>query len=227
MNIGGFQPVSLIDYPDKICSIIFTAGCNFRCPFCYNESLVLEEQFRKSLDWVYIKKTLLRRKGLIDAVTITGGEPTIYDDLIDCVKELSTLGFLVKLDTQGSLPERVEKVYKLVDYIAMDIKSSLDKYYLFGKVNRNDILRSIELVSSVPHEFRTTCVPEIVDENDIRKIAEILPKDSPYYLQNFVADAGTLDKRFRSIKPYSKKEMKKFQGIAREYLNKVYIRNDE
>ncbi|HEC86320.1 MAG TPA: anaerobic ribonucleoside-triphosphate reductase activating protein, partial [Thermoplasmatales archaeon] len=130
MIIGGFQRFSLIDYPGKICAIIFTQGCNFRCPYCHNPELVNPKLFQEPIDENDIFRFLEMRKGKLDAVEITGGEPTLQPDLIEFMRKIKAMGFLIKLDTNGTNPEVVEKIIKnkLVDYIAMDVKAPLEKY---------------------------------------------------------------------------------------------------
>ncbi|OQX50761.1 MAG: anaerobic ribonucleoside-triphosphate reductase activating protein [Candidatus Cloacimonas sp. 4484_209] len=130
MKIGGFQKVSLIDYPGKICAIVFTRGCNFRCPYCHNPELVLPENYSPLIPEEEIFSFLEKRRGKLDAVEITGGEPTLQEDLTEFIRKIKEMGFLVKLDTNGSFPSVLEKVIYsgLVDYIAMDVKAPLEKY---------------------------------------------------------------------------------------------------
>lgn len=128
MKIGAFQKFSLIDYPGKTCAIIFTIGCNFRCPFCHNRELVIQEEFPVEISFDTIENFLKNRIGLIDAVEFTGGEPLIYKDIIEFVKRIKDMGFLVKLDTNGSIPSRLTVILPFVDYIAMDIKAPFERY---------------------------------------------------------------------------------------------------
>ena len=130
MNIAGWQKVSLIDYPEKICSILFTQGCNFRCPYCHNPELVEPALFREPLSEKEIFAFLEKRKGKIDAVSITGGEPTIQPDLVEFILPMKDIGYLIKLDTNGSRPDVLGKLIseKLLDYIAMDVKAPLNRY---------------------------------------------------------------------------------------------------
>lgn len=167
MKIGGFQKFSLIDYPGYICSIIFTQGCNFRCPFCHNPSLVLPELFGEPIDISTIFDFIKARSGKINAVSITGGEPTIHNDLLTFIKELKSLQLKIKLDTNGSNPNMIENLLQedLIDYIAMDIKAPLRLYNkLCGSiVNKDDICSSINIIknSRIDYEFRTTLAPEL------------------------------------------------------------------
>ncbi|MGC9149575.1 MAG: anaerobic ribonucleoside-triphosphate reductase activating protein [Candidatus Micrarchaeia archaeon] len=216
IEIGGFQRVSLIDYPGKIASIIFTVGCNFRCPFCQNKDLVLRNY--KSLrlySYEEIFEKLEEAKGFIDGVEITGGEPTIWgNELIALMEKLKKYG-LIKLDSNGSNPRILKEIIekKLVDYIAMDIKTSLNvKKYAKAiglsedstKEILKNVLESIELIknSKVEHEFRTTLVPSIVEKEDVVEIANYI-KGENYFLQRF-EPRNTLNKDFENIKPYKK-----------------------
>lgn len=216
LEIGGFQRISLIDYPGKVVSIIFTIGCNFRCPFCQNKDLVLRNYKNLrvySYDEIFQK--LEEAKGFIDGVEITGGEPTIWgDELIELIKKLRKYG-LVKLDSNGSNPEVLEKIIsqRLVDYIAMDIKTKLEPKKYAKAIGLSEelttkifpkILKSIELIkaSNIEHEFRTTVVPGIVEKSDIIEIAKFI-KGEKYALQQF-EPRNTLNPEFEKIKPYPK-----------------------
>lgn len=213
IEIGGFQRISLIDYPGKVVSIIFTVGCNFRCPFCHNSDLALRRYERiKLYSYDEIFSKLDDAKSFIDGVEITGGEPTIWgDELIDFIKKLKKYG-LIKLDSNGSNPQVLEKILKenLVDYIAMDIKTSLSiNCYskAIGLPNMpqqlfQNIKQSIDLLknSKIPHEFRTTVVPGLVTKEDVISIANYI-KGSKYVIQKFVP-RNTLDPEFEKVLPY-------------------------
>jgi len=216
IEIGGFQRVSLIDYPGKVVSIIFTIGCNYRCPFCQNKDLVLRN-YKNLRVYTYdeIFQKLEEAKNFIDGVEITGGEPTIWgEELIELIKKLKEYG-LIKLDSNGSNPEILEKIIaqKLVDYIAMDIKTKLEPKKYAKAIGLSEeaiktifprVLRSIELIrnSGIDHEFRTTVVPTIVEKTDIIEIANYI-KGEKYALQQF-EPKSTLNPEFEKIKPYPK-----------------------
>lgn len=192
MIIGGFQKLTLIDYPGKIATTVFTVGCSFRCPFCHNPELVLGSKFpvNGKLEKEFFD-FLKKRKGKIDGVCITGGEPTIQPDLIDFIKKIKDLGFLVKLDSNGSRPDILRKIIfeKIVDFIAMDIKDSPKKYKKTsgGKADLERIKLSIDLImhSQIPYEFRTTVVPGIHSEKDFWEIAKWIKGAKSYYLQAY------------------------------------------
>ncbi|HDH87356.1 MAG TPA: anaerobic ribonucleoside-triphosphate reductase activating protein, partial [Desulfobacteraceae bacterium] len=205
MIIGGFQRFSLIDYPDKICAIVFTQGCNFRCPYCHNPELVDPKKFGIELKEDEILSFLGRRKGKLNAVTITGGEPLLQTDLSPFLSAIKRLGYLVKLDTNGSFPSRLKKIIELesVDYVAMDIKTSLAKYpqVIKTKIDTRKILDSIRLImdSGLDYEFRTTIVKALFEKDDFYKIGQLIKNARLYVLQKFVP-SKTLDDTFLDMK---------------------------
>jgi pyruvate formate lyase activating enzyme len=202
MNIGGFQRFSLIDYPGKICAIVFTQGCNFRCPYCHNPELVNTELFEAPIPEENILSFLANRRGKLDAVEITGGEPTLQPDLIDFMCDLKKFGYLVKLDSNGSNPGIISEAIKreIVDYIAMDVKAPLERYREITGSPRVDpakIEHSIELImsSGLDYEFRTTVVKSQLGKRDILEIGRLIRGSKRYVLQKFVP-VKVLDKKF-------------------------------
>ena len=189
MTIGGFQKFSLLDYPGKLTAIVFTQGCNFRCPYCHNPELVDPRKFQESILEQEILDFLKSRKGLLGAVAVTGGEPTIQSGLIGFLQKLKAMDFAVKLDTNGSLPEVVAEIIALdlVDYWAMDLKAPLDLYQIVSQslVSTDDILRSMSLIrnSGKLFEFRTTIFEKILTWNDLDRIKTMLQPGDTYYLQ--------------------------------------------
>ncbi len=209
MLIKGFLGVSLIDYPGKIASVIFLAGCNFRCPFCHNPELVTGFRQLPVFSQEEILEKLKERQNFIDGVVLTGGEPLIYRTLKEFLGRIKKeTNLFVKVDTNGYFPEYLEALMQegLVDYVAMDIKTSPDKYYQAAgrKLDFSRIERSIKLLlnSSIPYEFRTTVVPGLVDEKDLHSIASLLSGARKYVLQQF-RNLKTLSVRFKRIQPYS------------------------
>lgn len=212
MTIGGLQKLTLIDYPGKIACTVFTVGCNLRCLFCHNPELV--DQTRFNIGEIIEEKIFFdflgSRKGLLDGVCVTGGEPTLHADLPDFFKKIKELGFLVKLDTNGTNPEMLAKLTsaKLVDYVAMDIKTSLQKdsyEKVTGvAVDFDNIKKSIAIItqSGLEYEFRTTVVPGLHVKEDILDIAEFIKGAKKYYLQQFRAGEKILGEEFRPRKPY-------------------------
>ncbi len=204
MLIAGFVEESFVDWRGKLVATVFTFGCNFRCPFCHNHSLVVGKPLKlyKEED---ILETLESLKGWIDGICITGGEPTIHRDLLDFIKKLRNIA-PVKLDTNGTNPSLLEKILPYVDYVAMDIKAPREKYQeLAGtNVNMNDIERSIKLIraKAKDYEFRTTYVPTL-SMDDIIKISLWIYGAKRYVLQQFSVDGGTLNPSFSNLKPHS------------------------
>ena len=212
MIIAGLQKTTLIDYPGKLACIIFLAGCNFRCPWCYSSELVLPEKIAKQTRFSEkeIFDFLKERQGLLDVVVLCGGEPTINKDLPEFIKKIKKLGYSIKLDSNGSNPKMLKYLIdkKLIDYVAMDIKTSVDsKFYkdvLFNGVKIESIKKSVDILKQgkVDFEFRTTVVNGVHAKEDFIKIAKwIGSSETKYYLQNFVA-LKTIDPDFESVKPY-------------------------
>jgi pyruvate formate lyase activating enzyme len=191
MRVGYFQKFSTIDYPKKLSCIIFFKGCNFRCGFCYNKNFVLNELLDTTKD-VAIKdilEFLETRKKKLDGVVLTGGEPSIYgDEVIELMKDIKKKGFLIKLDTNGSNPEFIQKIIDLdlVDYLAMDLKQVFNKYYLFTKVDPKKIEETFNIIknTNIDHEFRITIHPEL-NLDDFKEIIE-KAKGQKIYVQNFI-----------------------------------------
>lgn len=231
MQIGGLQKFSLIDYPGKISAVVFLMGCNFRCGFCHNSELVLPELLKEQpkTDEKYFFDFLGERQGKLDGICITGGEPTIWQDLPEFIKKIKKLGFLIKLDTNGTNPEMVKKVIDLVDYFAIDIKNSPEKYKetvnIDVKINNIEKTLKIIATSGILLELRTTVVPGLIIREDFVKIKEwleglgILGKVSSYAIQQF-RPLKTLNKDFEKIKPYSDEEVK---AMAKTLEGKVRV----
>ncbi len=223
--IVGFKPVSILDYPKHISSILFTFGCNFHCPYCHNKPCLfkISDYFPEDLVMEKIKE----RINFIDGVVITGGEPLIHEKTIKLIEDLKDLGLKVKLDTNGSFPDHLEKVIELVDYVAMDIKTSLEKYKLLTDVENIEekILKSIEIImnKAKDYEFRTTVAPKIVELEDIDKIGKLIKGSKILYLQQFVNE-NCISEEFRNLEPYSLKDLEKMKKILEKYVKKVEIR---
>ena len=211
MKIGGFQKTSLLDYPDTVSAIIWTVGCNFHCPFCYNKDIVEEKTGLISEKEIF--DFLEKRKGLIDGLVITGGEPLMQEDIADFCEKVKKLGYLVKIDTNGTYPEKLKELAdkKLVDYIAMDIKAPKKKYKdLSGvKADIKKIQKSIDIIrkSGVDYEFRTTFIPKFLTQKDIVEIGEWLKRTKRFYIQQFKNDVPMISSKMSSIKPYSREEI--------------------
>ncbi|MFB0919877.1 MAG: anaerobic ribonucleoside-triphosphate reductase activating protein [Oscillospiraceae bacterium] len=236
MLIYGLQKLSLLDYPGKLAATIFTGGCNLRCPFCHNASLVIRFSDCKRISDEEVFSFLNKRKGLLDGVCITGGEPLLQEDLADFILKVRELGFLVKLDTNGAYPEKLESLIRrsLLDYVAMDIKNAFDKYPLTVGVpdfDTSPVYESIKLLlkDRVPYEFRTTLVSPLHTEADIKKIGLVVKGAKNYYLQNF-EDSGNLIGFGENIsgtplKGFSAAELEHFRDILSQFAQNVVIRN--
>lgn len=229
MNIIGLQKLSLLDYPTKVSCTIFTAGCNMRCPFCHNASLVLPE--RMSEDFISPDEVLSfldKRKKVLDGVCISGGEPLMQKDIGDFLRKVKNLGYLIKLDTNGTFPKMIEQLVEegLVDYIAMDIKNSPAKYgetvgiKLFDTTLVKESAQYL-LSGTVDYEFRTTVVKPLHEDEDFVAIGEWLKGAKQYYLQSFV-DSGDLIGI--GMSGYDKEKMEHFQQILSKNIPNTKIR---
>lgn len=231
MLISALKKTTLLDYPDKIATIIFTAWCNLRCGFCHNREFVLPEEIKKITDFIpeeVFFNFLKTKVWLLDWVVICWWEPTINRDLYDFCKRIKDMWFLVKIDTNWQNPNVLQKLLdnKLVDYIAMDIKNSFLKYELttWVKEDLEVYKKSIEIIknSQIDYEFRTTLVKWFHTEEDIIEISKLISWAKKYYLQNFKW-WNTLEKDF-SWTSFSKKELWQLQKVCLEYVENVHIR---
>ena len=232
IEIGGFQKTTLIDYPGRVACTIFLIGCNFRCPFCYSAELVLPEKIKKQprISEKELFDFLRERQGLLEGIVICGGEPTINKDLPEFIKKIKNLGFLVKLDTNGSNPEMLKKLIdeNLVDYVAMDIKAPKEKYEMAAgvKINLADIEKSIKILKAgeVDFEFRMTVVPTLHTKEDIIRIAKWISPAKKFSLQNFRAEK-TLNPGFAKIKPYLDEFLESIKKEISPYFETCEVRN--
>ena len=229
MQIGSLQRFSLIDYPGKLCAIVFTQGCNFRCPYCHNPELVNPKEFTEGIAHDEIFSFLEKRRGKLDAVSITGGEPTIQDGLVGFIKKIKDLGYLVKIDTNGTMPDIIKVLLgeKLLDSIAMDVKAPLDKYKKTVKasVDTGRIEESIRLImnSGIDYEFRTTIVKSLLDEAGIKKIGHVIKGADCYVLQKFVP-SKTLSPRFMNAATFTDEELERTSKSLGKLVKSVIIR---
>jgi pyruvate formate lyase activating enzyme len=229
MEIKGFLDISFVDWDGKISSVIFLPSCNFRCPFCHNVNLVLNPEKLDTIPFGYIEDQLKKQKGWTDGVCITGGEPTLHSNLPELCSRIKKMGFLVKLDTNGTNPTMLKELMdrRLVDYVAMDIKAPLTekKYSKATGVKAEKLLENVKesikllLGSNMDYEFRTTVVPSIHEEEDIEQICRSLVGCRKYVLQKFDVSIGktTIDPDLLS-KTLSEEEMQKFLTIAQKFI---------
>jgi pyruvate formate lyase activating enzyme len=236
MLIGGFQKQSLIDYPGKISSVIFTAGCNFRCGFCHNPDLVIPERIKNSpkLSQEKILQYFKENKELLDAVSITGGEPTLQKDLIDFIKAVKEMNLAIKLDTNGTNPETIKKLIEqqLIDFIAMDIKAplELEKYKKLAGTHLNqehinNILKTIQIIldSGIKHDFRTTIIKEHHTKQDIMDIIKDLKNCKVYSLQKFNPYV-VLDKNYKNKTSFDDSEVQEIIKEIKKIIPTVNFR---
>lgn len=223
MKISGLQKLTLLDFPEKTACTIFTYGCNFRCPFCHNASLVTGENTFLGEQEVF--SFLEKRRGVLEGVCITGGEPLLQQGLEEFIERAKGLGYLIKLDTNGSDPDRLRALYKSLDYVAMDIKNSLGKYNETAgvKVETEKIKESAALLmgGAVDYEFRTTVVKELHDIEDFALIGSWLKRARRYFLQGF-EDSGDLI--CEGLHPWEKSEMEKAARVLKRYIPETQIR---
>ncbi|MDY0096930.1 MAG: anaerobic ribonucleoside-triphosphate reductase activating protein [Candidatus Dojkabacteria bacterium] len=230
MTITGFQKSTLLDYPGKVAALIFTYGCNLRCAYCHNPELVIQPCIPSSiLKEEYILEYLKQRKDLLDAVVITGGEPTIQKDLIPFMQKIKDIGYLLKLDTNGTDSKIVKKILDLgiVDYWAMDIKYEKELYIqkLEKNINYEEIEESINLLKKYAkdYEFRTTFVKGIHTIDSAKGIGELIDGSKRYYIQNF-RPGKTIDPTLNNQNSFTTKELEKFKKVIDKYVKDVQIR---
>ena len=230
MQIHGFNKTTLLDYPGIVAATIFTGACNFRCPYCQNADLVLNPSSQPKIPEEDVLAHLKKRKGITEGICITGGEPTLQADLEDFIRKCKEIGLKVKLDSNGYRPEVVRKLIdeKLIDYVAMDIKSSLDEYHKVAgvSVDTEKIKETIDMLisGSIDYEFRTTVVKELHNKENFEKISELIKGAKKYYLQGYEDSERVIQRGFTS---YTKEELESFLPILRNNIELVEIRGVE
>jgi pyruvate formate lyase activating enzyme len=224
MKFSGIQKTSLIDFPEKVPTVLFTPGCNLRCPFCHNWRIVVDPK-PPFLNEENALRILESRKQFIDAVVVTGGEPTLHKELPKFLNKLKKKGFKVKLDTNGFYPQVLEECLAHVDYVALDVKTSPEKYAQLGAKDTKDLLHTVEMLKSgkVDYEFRTTLVPGFVNVEDVLRIGEIVKGAKTFAFQQFMPD-DTLDRNFRAVKAYSSEIIVGFAEKMKCYVDKLILR---
>ncbi len=226
MNIQGYQKLTLLDFPGKPACTVFTGGCNLRCPFCHNAGLVRNPLAQNNAT-AEVMEYLTKRRGILDGVCVTGGEPLLQPDLADFLRDVRDLGYAIKLDTNGSLPDKLADLLSLglVDYVAMDIKSSPQGYATAtgADIDPAVFARSVQVLkeSGVPHEFRTTAVGGIHTPEDFVKIGQWLGDVPAYFIQRFVDSGQLLGEGFY---PFSLEEMEHLLTTVREFIPAAQLR---
>lgn len=228
MRIQGLQKLTLLDFPEKTACTVFTAGCNFRCPFCHNASLVVDIPREAEISEAEFFAFLEKRVGVLDGVCITGGEPLLQPDIETFIRKVKDLGYAVKLDTNGSFPDKLRVLVeqKLVDYVAMDIKNAPEVYAATSGMETLDLDRIEKSVSylkegNVPYEFRTTVVKNYHFKESFEEIGKWIQGAEKYYLQNFVDSGDLIGKKVRGC---SEEEMKEFLKTVQKYVPEAKLR---
>jgi pyruvate formate lyase activating enzyme len=232
VEIKGIEKFSSRDFPGHISSTVFLGGCTFRCPYCHNADLVLRPETIPSMAADYFLSYLDGRKGWLEAICFTGGEPLLHEDIEDLIRVVRERGLLVKLDTNGSFPDRLEALLALglLDWVAMDVKAPLERYREVTRstIDVERVVRSTDVIraSGVKHTFRTTVVPGLVGKDDVVKIGEWLNGAEHYLIQQFVPQT-TIDPAFLEVKPFSRSELGEIVAAARPYFGEVRIEGPE
>lgn len=226
MHIRGLMKTTLLDYPGKVACTIFTGGCNMRCPFCHNAELIVSEG--EEIEKEEVLQFLRKRQGVLDGVCVSGGEPLLQGDIEEFLAEIKNLGFLVKLDTNGSFPNKLKDLVKkgLVDYVAMDIKNAPSKYLDTAgndHLDLSSIKESVEFLLSgvIPYEFRTTVVRELHTAQDMQEIGTWIQGASAYYLQQYVDSEHVLKSGFHS---YNEQEMQRLAEVLKPFVANTHVR---
>lgn len=231
MDFSGWEKLSLVDYDDNLVTVLFVAGCPFRCPYCHNRDLVIHPEKAPRIPWEEIVSYLKKRRGVLDAVCISGGEPTVMKDLPEKIREIKSLGYKVKLDSNGWRPDILKKLVAegLIDYVAMDIKNSVGRYGetiglpLFSLAGIKEAVAFLKS-NAIPYEFRTTLIEEYHDEQSMREIGEWIKGAQRYFLQRYIDSPGCIQPGLHPV-PYAK--AKRWQKMLQEYVPQVELRSYE
>ncbi len=232
MTSYGLNKTTLLDYPGHLAATIFTGGCNFCCPFCHNKDLVLSPASALTISKDELLSFLDKRKQILDGICITGGEPTLYSDLPELIKRIKEMGYQIKLDTNGTNPSMLRSLYEqqLLDYVAMDIKNSLDSYSKTAGIStqtfaslKSALLESVSLIqtSGIDYEFRTTVVSELHTAEDFKKIGQWIYGAKAYYLQSYEDSPQVIQPGFH---PHSKDTLQSFVSLLKPYIENVELR---
>jgi pyruvate formate lyase activating enzyme len=217
MKFSGLQKTSLVDFPNRVASVLFTPGCNLRCPYCHNWRIVVDPK-PPFLNEETALSMLEARKRFVDAVVVTGGEPTLHKELPKFLRKLKERGFTVKLDTNGFFPDVLEECLPYVDYVALDVKTSLEKYPRLGAKETAGFLRTVKMLKT------GKVVPGFVDAEDVSRIGELVKGAKTFALQQFVS-GDTLDKSLTALKPYAQETIAKFAEAMEDYADNLVLRS--
>ena len=224
MMFAGLQKTSLIDYPDRVATVLFTSGCNLRCPYCHNGELV-HNYTGPFLEEDEVLETLIERKHYVDSIVVTGGEPTIHPELPEFLAKLKANGFNVKLDTNGFNPEALQRCIPSLDYIAMDVKTSAELYHDLGAENLIPLIKSVAIImtSGVDYEFRCTTVPGFVETENIEEIGELVKGAKRFVFQQYRPEK-TLDPAYNEVNPHPKEFILELGEIMEQYVDEVILK---
>lgn len=228
MVFHGFQKMTMLDFPGYVACTVFTPGCNFRCPFCHNSLLVTRMNDNEIYTEDDILSYLKKRQGVIDGICISGGEPLMHDDIFDFVRKVKEIGLLVKIDTNGSFPDKLRKLIDSgnIDYVAMDIKNCPDRYAETVAIPGFDfepVRKSVQILleGKINYEFRTTVVKEFHTPQDMVSVGELIKGADRYFLQHFIESEGNIQ---QGLTPLCKEEMENLRQIAAEYVKNAELR---
>jgi len=224
LRFASFQKTSLIDYPDRIASVLFTIGCNLRCPYCHNGDLVFNYP-GPFIEEEEIFEALQRRRKYVDSVVITGGEPTIHAELPSFLAKLKAQGFHVKLDTNGFNPDALKACLPSIEYVAMDVKTSPKRYRELGAESVEPLIESIDIIreSGMDYEFRCTAVPGFIDTETIHEVGKLVKNAKRFVFQQFRSEK-TLDPIYNSVKPYPSEYIKELGEVMESYVREVILK---
>ena len=230
VQINGIQKTCLINYPGKVVSTLFLGGCNMKCPYCHNKDLVINPEQLEKIKENEIITFLESKRGWVDGVCISGGEPTLQKDLPAFIEKVKNHGFLVKLDTNGTNPEMLKHLIdnKLTDFISMDIKAPLEKYDIVTRTrtNKKDIQESVDILrnSKLKHEFRITVVPGLFSKEDAEEIGKWLKDCKHFTLQQFKPNENTVDSSYNKKETFKREEMEEFKQIMQKYIKNIEVK---
>ncbi len=232
MKIAALLKLTLLDFPGKTACTVFTPNCNFRCPFCYNSSLVFGENAEDNVAFKHFFDFLKKRQGILDGVCITGGEPLLQSEILPFIKEIKAMGFLVKLDTNGHFPKVLSEVAPFIDYVAMDIKSAPSNYSSAVGIKDfpvENVLESVNFLreGNLDFEFRTTAVKNLHKIEEFGEIAQLINGDYKYFIQNFTPSGDLLCERLKlntNLASFSKEELDKIVEIVKPFVKNVQLR---
>jgi len=229
VEIKGLEKFAPKDFPGYLAATVFLGGCNFRCPYCHNADLAARPETLATLPADYFMSFLDSRKGWLEGICVTGGEPLVSPDLEALLRVIKDRGLLVKLDTNGSIPARLEALIhkELIDQVAMDVKAPLERYreVTRSEIDAKEIVKSIDIIcaSGLDYVFRTTVVPGLIEADDLQRIGRMLSGTKVYQIQQYSSFHRTMDEGLRGTKPYTRERMEEFAELMRPHFEEIRI----